>query len=219
MKIHDVEQKSPEWFALRMGKPTASKFSEIVTSKGAESRSRFGYAVELAAELYAGPGLNNWGGNLDLQRGSFLEADAIRAYEFDREVQVQPVGFITDDQERWGCSPDGLVGEDGLVEVKCLNAEKHCQAILRWQRDGDCQPDYVQQTQGQLWITGRKWCDLILYHAALPMLIIRQTPIKAVQDGIRDGLLLLLKERDEVLKALHAQRLGLSIADLGDDEA
>ncbi len=208
MKIHQLEQRSPEWLAIRLGKPTASEFSRIVTSTGEPSKSRPGYAIQLAAELYAKAPLNSWGGNVSLDRGTFLEDDALKAYEFLRDVVIDRVGFVTDDDEIYGCSPDGLIGEDGMVELKCIGAEKHVAALLRHKAKGDVPPDYVQQTQGQMWITGRKWCDLIFYHPVLPMLVVRQTPSAQVVSGLFEGIIEVLDQRDEVLEALIEMRDG-----------
>ncbi len=208
MKIHDVQQKSEAWFQLRLGIPTSSEFSRIVTSTGEPSKSRSGYARQLAAELYAGASLNSWGGNVSLDRGVHLEDDAINAYCFDRDVEAVKVGFITDDDCSYGCSPDALIGDDSVIEVKCINADRHLEAILRYQKKGDIAPDYVQQVQGQLLVTGRKFVDLILFHPKLPMLVVRYEPIPAVQTGLLHGIAAVLKERDEVLSMLVAQRDG-----------
>lgn len=216
MKIHDVQQRSPEWFALRSGKPTSSEFGKITTSKGKPSASLKGYAMQLAAELYAGEKLNQWGGNLDLDRGNFLEQEAIRFYAFERDIEPVKVGFITDDKERWGCSPDFLIGRDGMGQVKCLNAEKHVEAIMRFRKSGDVDPAYVPQTQGEMMIAEREWNDLIFYHAKLPMLVVRQYPNLDVLAALQEGLPLLLKERDEVLAALIYLRDGSGFPD---DEA
>src|SRR3546814_2809936 len=89
--------------------------------------------------------------------------------------------FVTDYAETMGCSPDGLVGDDGMVEVKCLKAENHIKAILYHASKGHCPPDYVQQTQGQLLICERQWCDLVFYHPDLPLLAIRQEPVNRVR--------------------------------------
>lgn len=205
MKTFDVDQRSDAWYALRVGKPTASEFSRIVTSKGEESKSRYGYAMTLAAELYAGQRVDAWEGNGHTERGRQLEAEALARYEFETDRQVVPVGFVTDDAEACGCSPDGLVGEDGLVEIKALKAERHIEAILYYRKHGHCQPDYVQQTQGQLWITGRRWADLVFYHPQLPLLIIRQEPILPVVAGLVAGTKALIAERDSVLAVLKGK--------------
>ncbi len=173
MIIHTAEQCSPEWFALRAGKPTASEFSKLITSTGERSKSLEGYAITLAGELYAGKPLDAWEGNGHTERGKLLEDDARRAYAFLRDCEPQRVGFVADDLNGYGCSPDSLVGSDGLNEIKCLKAENHIKAILYYRKHKKCPPDYVQQAQGQMLVCDRAWCDLFFYHPDLPHLAIR----------------------------------------------
>jgi hypothetical protein len=205
MKIHDVEQRSDAWYSLRAGMPTASEFSKIVTSNGEPSKSASGYALTLAAELFAGRPVDAWEGNVWTERGREMEAKAIELYEFTRDLDTEPVGFVTDNAGTMGCSPDRFIGNDGLAEVKCLKAENHVKAILRHQKDGSCSPEYIQQTQGQMMICERAWCDLVFYHPELPMLVIRMKPDSDVQHPLMAGIPRLCKERDEVLAALHRQ--------------
>ena len=212
MKIHNVEQRSPEWYRLRAGIPTASEFSNLVTSTGAPSKSIPRYARQLAAEAFAGRTLDAWEGNQWTERGKELEAEAMRLYEFATDQIVTPCGFVTNDSQTAGCSPDGLVGDDGLVEVKCLKADNHVEAVLYHQKNGRCQPDYVQQSQGQMWLCERKWCDLIFYHPVLPLLIIRQTPDAAVIAGLVEGVAAVARERNIILAALHELQTPVSIA-------
>lgn len=206
MIAHACEQNSPEWLSLRAGMPTASSFSKVVTSTGAESKGLGGYALTLAAETYAGGPVDAWGGNSYTERGHELEAEAIARYEFDRDVTVERVGFVTDDDATCGCSPDALVGERGLIEIKCLKAENHILAILYHQKHRSSPPDYVQQTQGQLLITGRAWCDLVFYHPSLPLLVVRQRPDDAVRAGLRGGIKKVIGERDRIVSALRGTR-------------
>ena len=204
MIAHDVEQRSQEWYALRAGLPTASEFSKIITSKGEPSKSAEGYAVTLAIELFTGGPVNDFGGSDYMERGREMEAEALAFYEFTNGVSVTPVGFVTDDAKTMGCSPDGLVGDDGMCEVKCLKAENHVKAILYHQKHGHLPPDYVQQTQGQLMICGRAWCDLIFYHPdIMPPLILRQTPNQPIFDALSREVPLLLAQRDSVLASIH----------------
>lgn len=205
MICHAVEQRSDDWYALRVGKPSASEFAKIVTSKGEPSKSAETYAYTLAAELYAGKPLEAWEGSQWTERGREMEAEAIAYYEFMTETEVMPVGFVTDDAEAIGCSPDGFVGDDGLIEVKCLKPENHVKTILYYQKHGRCPTDYVQQPQGQMMICERQWVDLVFYHPALPVLVIRQEPDDAVVKGLREQLPALVKRRDEVLAALHRE--------------
>lgn len=202
MKIHQVEQRSPEWYSLRAGIPTASEFSKLITSTGEASKSLPGYALTLAAEAFAGKPLDVWEGTEWTERGRLLEAEALKQYEFVNDCTVEPVGFVTDDAVTHGCSPDALVGP-GMVEVKCLKAENHIKAILYWQKNGTCPTDYVQQTQGQMMICERAWCDLIFYHPELPPLTIRQMADADIHAALRKGITNVLAERDRVLAALH----------------
>lgn len=203
MILHDVEQGSEPWRALRIGKPCASEFSRIVTSTGEVSKSLPGYALTLAGELFAGKALDAWEGNAWTERGKELEAEALQLYEFSHGVTVQRVGCLTDDAETMLCSPDALVDDDGMAEVKCLKAENHIKAVLYWQKHRKSPSDYIQQTQGQLLISGRRWCDLIFHHPDLPPLVIRQTPIPEVQAALTVQIPVLIKERDTVLAALR----------------
>jgi hypothetical protein len=109
---------------------------------------------------------------------------------------------VTDDELRMGCSPDGLVGSDGGVEVKCLKASNHIGAILYHQKHGRCPPDYIQQVQGSLMITGRKFWDTVFYHPDLPLLVIRQVPDIKLHACLLNAITLVLTSRDEVLAAL-----------------
>jgi hypothetical protein len=203
MKIHDVPQRSPEWYALRCGMPTASEFSRIITSSGDPSKSASGYAIQLAAEMYAGRAIDAWEGNQWTERGRDLEDEAIARYEFQHDVESLPVGFVTDDQGFCGCSPDRLIGADGLLEIKALKAERHVQAILYFEKNGHAQPDYVQQTQGQILICKRKYCDLVFYHPELPMLTIRQNQQPRIASALLRGVATVIAERDDVLATLR----------------
>ncbi len=207
MKIHDVEQGSEAWYAIRCGRPTASEFSRIITSDGTRSKSFTGYARTLAGEAYAGKPLESWEGNSWSERGKALEDDARQFYAFARNVDPVRVGFVTDDAETHGCSPDSMIGDDGMLEIKVLKPERHIEAIQYWQKHGKCQPDYIQQTQGQMLVCERQWADLFFYHAELPPLIIRQHPIPVVQDALRLEIPALIRERDNILAALrrHAE--------------
>lgn len=205
MKTYNVEPRSDAWYQLRAGRPTASEFSRLITSTGDVSKSLPGYALTLAAEKYAGRPIDAWEGNAWTERGREMEEEAIRLYQFANDADVTELGFVTDDLDTTGCSPDGLVGDDGLVEVKCLKAENHVKAILYFQKNGRCPTDYVQQTQGQLLITGRKWCDLIFFHPELPLLTIRQTPDATMFYALKATITAVCAERDQVLASLRRQ--------------
>lgn len=203
MIVHNVEQGTPEWFALRAGKPTASEFSKLITSTGEPSKSMAGYAITLAGEMYAGKPLDAWEGNAYTERGKILEADARRAYAFLNDVEPETVGFVSNDAVQYGCSPDSLINREGILEIKCLKAENHIKAILYHKKHKKCPPDYVQQTQGQLFVCELPWCDLYFHHPDLPPLIIRQERDEAIIKSIADQIQNVINERDKILEELR----------------
>ncbi len=203
MKRHNVQQNTPEWLALRAGKPTASDFSKLITSTGEPSKSLSTYAITLAAELYAGKPLDVWEGNSYTERGHALEDDARRLYALMHDQEPEIVGFMTDDAERYGCSPDSLVGENGGSEIKCLKAENHIKAILYYRKHKKCPPDYVQQVQGSLLVCERDWWDLFFFHPDLPHLTIRIMRDEDLIKSLREQIDVVIVERDRILTELR----------------
>jgi putative phage-type endonuclease len=201
MIIHDVEQGSPEWHALRAGIPTASEASKLVTSTGKPSTSVEGYAMKLAGDLYAGHDIDAWEGNAFTARGHELEHEARLAYELENDADVEQVGFITNDEMTYGASPDGLCGE-GLVEIKCL-PKKHIAALVYFNKHGKAPPDYIAQIQFQLMVTGRVYCDLLYYHPDLPSLTIRVYPDDKLVKVLLEQLEKCLEIRDNTLEILE----------------
>ncbi len=169
MKTFDVEQGSEEWFAARVGIPTASKFDKILTPTGKASTQADGYAAELLAEIITGKPVQTFEKTPWMERGNELEAEAALYYELQNDIEVKAVGFCTDDLGLYGCSPDRLVGEDGLLEIKCPAPHTHVQYLL----SGKVDNGYMPQIQGQLLVTGRKWCDWMSYNPEMPALVIR----------------------------------------------
>lgn len=207
MIITDVEHGSEAWFSLRAGKPTASNFDKLITSFGETSKSLGGYAITLAGELYAGKPLDAWEGNAYTERGKLLEDEASKMYAFLHDVEPTKVGFVTDDKMLFGCSPDSFIGDDGILEIKCLKAENHIKAILYYRKHKKCPPDYIQQTQGQIMVCERAWCDLFFYHPDLPILEIRQEPDEAIIKSLRGNIVTVLEERDKILAVIQAAPL------------
>jgi len=161
-----MEQRSPEWFAARCGKATASRVADIVarTKTGGWGASRANYAAQLVAERLTGVPAETFT-NAAMQWGCDTEAEARRAYCFRQDVDVMEVGFV--DHPRIGmsgASPDGLIGEDGLLELKCPNTSTHIATLL-----GQSVPaKYLHQIQWQLACSGRDWCDFASYDPRLP---------------------------------------------------
>lgn len=201
MKIHDVDQNTDEWMALRAGKPTASAFNQIITSKGEPSTSLKKYAMQLAGGLYAGEPLDSWEGDKYTERGHEVEAEAVDYYELINGPTDQ-IGFITDDLERYGCSPDRLVGADGLLEIKCL-PKLHIEALLYYKKTKGIPTKHVAQVQGQLLVSERKWVDVLYYHSDLPKIIIRIEPDKEFIKKLQGQLALVLSERVKIFNTLR----------------
>ena len=168
MIVHDVKQGGADWLRLRAGIPTASAFYKIITPTGKVSSQADRYRCDLIAERILGRPLEAYV-SFAMERGSELEDEAFSAYEFERALDTFEVGFVTDDLGRWGASPDRLVGDDGLLEVKCPDAGVHVGYLLMRPADRK----YYPQIQGQLWITGRKWVDIMSYHPQMPRAIVR----------------------------------------------
>ena len=159
MIIHNVEQGTDEWLNLRKGVATASNFSKIITSTGKESTTIDKYAFELATDSLLTK-IEAGYSNANMQRGNELEPLARQAYQEETFNLVKQCGFITSDCGNFGYSPDGLVGDDGLIEIKCPLGINHLNYFL----DKKCPTAYYSQVQGGLFITGRKWCDFVSYH-------------------------------------------------------
>lgn len=172
MRVYDVEQGSQEWHDARLAIPTASQFHRILTPTLKPSNSARKYAYELLAETFIGenqqPDL--WD-NEYVVRGTNLEDDAVAWYELQRDVTCTEVGFVTTDDGKVGCSPDRFVGEDGGLEIKCPNGATHIGYLL-----GEDAHKHRCQVQGSLWVTGRKWWDLLIYSPFLRPSLTRYTP-------------------------------------------
>lgn len=160
---HHVEGGSDEWRALRLGMPTASRFSDILSPvKLKPSKSQGGYIAELIAEWALGEAVDG-GSSQFMERGTEMESRARARYEFDHEVDVKPGGFVTLDSGLAGCSPDGLIGDAGGLELKVPGAKKHVEYLL-----GDPATQYRLQIQGSLWITGRGFWDFLSFNPVMP---------------------------------------------------
>lgn len=174
MIIHELDQGSPQWFAVRAGIPTASEFHRIITPKREQlADGRWSYAFELAAERLLGESRQSLDGLQWVERGKVLEVDAVSHYEFVRDRKTAKVGFITPDHGRYGCSPDRLVaGNDGdplcALEIKCPSSIKHLEYFINGPG-----ADYRCQVQGSLLVTGFDQWDFLSYHPQLPELLIR----------------------------------------------
>ncbi|NCD17904.1 MAG: hypothetical protein EOL91_11480 [Actinobacteria bacterium] len=196
MIINNCEQGSDEWFAVRCGVPTASNFEKIITTKGEPSKQALKYMYQLAGESVTGVKEETYQ-NSAMLRGVEMEAEARSFYELVNDVSVEQVGFCLHD-DGFGCSPDGLVGTDGLIEIKCPSLAVSVGYLL----DGGLPTDYFQQVQGQLLVTGRKWCDFISYYPGLKPLIIRVEPDKEFIEKLHNELKTFCKNLNQTITKL-----------------
>ncbi len=204
----DVEQGTDEWLDARLGVATASQFGRILTPKTRKlSAGMKSYVAENLAEWVSGQRVD--GINSDaVMRGTALEPDAVNCYEFEYSVDTTTVGLVMlDDEGLVGASPDRLVGDDGLLEIKCPMLK----GFMAYQVMDEPEREHISQIQGQLFVTGRKWCDLMIYNPDLPPIYRRVYPDPAWVEAFRvalDAYLKLLRTELQALRDANV-RLGL----------
>lgn len=206
MEILKCAQGSPEWIDARLGKATGSNAKRIMTpatmTLSAQAKD---YACELVGdELICGPDPWRWEGETaDMARGSFTEAEARNWYQLERDIDVECVGLCIHDNGRWATSPDGLVGEDGGLEIKCPARKTH----IRWILDGRVPVEHLPQVHHSLIVTGRKWWDWMSYYVGLPPLLVRVEPNEYTKTYL--GFLQKFDElRDSIMQKVMEKRLG-----------
>ena len=169
-----VEQGSPEWFQMRLGKVTASRVADILAkTKTGPSASRQNYLIELAIQRTTGIIQESYS-NSAMEWGTQTEPQARVAYEVATNNFVDKVAFIDHPSIKWfGCSPDGLVSDRGLLEIKCPNSATH------WEYFKSKKPPqkYFIQMQAQIAVTNKDWCDFVSFDPRMPdssqLLIVR----------------------------------------------
>lgn len=193
------EPRSREWFYMRLGVPTSSEFHKIVTPGGKLSSQAEGYAHTLLAEAMLGRPLESpetqW-----MVRGQELEDEAIKAYELLAR-ETSPGGFITNDECTLGCSPDRLVGDDGILEMKVPAPNTHVGYLV----SRDFGKEKWPQVQGQLLVSGRKWVDLMSYHPELPPIIVRAERDEKYMAVLEPALASFVKDLREMRNLLIAK--------------
>lgn len=184
-----IEQGSEQWHQLRSGKVTASRVADILAqTKNGPSASRQNYLIELALQRSTGTIEPSYT-NAAMEWGTQTEPQARVAYEVETGNFVDQVAFIDHPTIAWfGCSPDGLVGDDSLIEIKCPNSPTH------WEYFKSQEPPqkYVIQMQAQMAVTGRKWCDFVSFDPRMPT---------------RSQLLIVCVERDETFIAEMEEKI------------
>jgi hypothetical protein len=167
-EIIRCEQRSEAWYRARLGLATASQFATIQMrgKKGAESVTRRKYLLTLAGEIITGEPAEEYD-NPYMERGRNQEPEARDLYAFTCAVTPELVGFIRNG--RAGCSPDALIGDTGMLELKTAKAS----ILIDYLMDGKFPPEHVAQCQGNLWIAEREWIDLAIYSPGLPLFVKR----------------------------------------------
>ena len=202
MIVLDLEQGSQAWLNARLGIPTASRFKDIITpAKADRSKSAAAYMYELLAErLTKEP--NEFYANEWMQRGNELEPMARTAYEFITDNSVDEVGFILNDEKSIGVSPDGLVGADGGIEIKCPKASTMVKYMIE-----DKLPDiYKPQVQGNLWISGREWWDFIVYHPSIELYVKRVYRDEAYIKKMEEHITAFVSELEKMYQVLNPDK-------------
>jgi putative phage-type endonuclease len=161
-----MQQGSEEWFQARIGKVTGSRVADVLArTKTGFGASRGNYMAELICERLTGMQAERYT-NAAMQWGAETEPQARASYEIVSGVTVEECGlFIHSHIADFGASPDGLIGEDGLVEIKCPNTATHIESLLSRKVDGK----YDIQMQAQMACTGRKWCDFVSFDPRMPV--------------------------------------------------
>ena len=175
----DVEQDTEAWEKLRLGIPTSSEFHKIITPVERKRSSQWEtHACDLLAERALLRPVDHYTSE-DMLRGKLMEERAVDWYEMHEEIDTQKIGFISSDEfmedhrgrrwHRYGCSPDRLIGEDGLLEIKCPKPGTQMKYFIK----GTADRRYWSQLQGQLFISERQWVDILCWHEEMTQVLVR----------------------------------------------
>lgn len=169
LQIIDCEQNTPEWHQARAGIVTASEFDSVLSKgRGGEpSKTRRTYMLKLAGERLTGQVSSLWAGNAHTERGHAMEPDARRLYAFAQDRTPLPVGFMK--RGNVGASPDSLIADDGLLEIKTKLPHLQLELLLA----DEVPSEHIAQLQGQLWVSGRAFVDFVSYWPGLPLFVKR----------------------------------------------
>lgn len=196
MKIYDnLTQGTEEWIKVRLGKFGGTDAQAVATNgKGLET-----LVFQKVGEIKTGRPAKEPYTNSDIERGNDLESTARSAYEMETGNTVLEVGYI-ELNDYVGVSPDGLVGEDGLIEIKCPTDAN----FIRFMFDKKIDPKYIYQMQHQLFVTERKWCDFVVFNDNLNKIVVSrvyrdEATIEKIKTGIEQGTVK-IKEIMEKLK-------------------
>lgn len=202
-----MQQRSIEWFQVRLGKATASRINDVLAKlkNGGEAAGRKNYRAQLVVERLTGQPVDSYT-NGAMMWGVEHEDAARVSYEFVTGNTVEEVGFIDHPTiPMCGCSPDGLIGTDGCIEIKCPNTSTH----IEWMLSGGAPSEHVNQMQWQMECTGRQWCDFVSYDPRMPvelqLFTVRIERDEKRIEEIRGEVIALLAEVDDTVSQLMAK--------------
>ena len=198
-RIIECEQGSPEWFEARRGIPTASRYGDMLAEGKGVMRAR--YMRQLAGEIITEEPMETYK-NDKMERGKKHEPDLRKRYAFDHDVDVEQVGFLRSNMIATGCSPDGLVGVDGMLEIKSSEPD----LLIELLDSGRAPTQHMPQIQGNLWITGRDWCDLVIGWPKLPLFTARVKRDEPYMANLRRELERFNQELHEMVERIKAKQ-------------
>jgi putative phage-type endonuclease len=199
-----MDQRTPEWYEVRLGKVTASRVADVLAkTKTGVSASRENYLSDLVVERLTQQPTESFTSDA-MQWGIDTEPLARMAYEAHTGSFVDTVGFVDHPSiDFFGCSPDGLVGTDGLVEIKCPNSKAHIQTIL----SSKAPTKYIPQLMTQMAVTGRKWVDFVSFDPRLPedlqLFVVRVNWDDEYIAKLEEEVSIFLKEVEETVNKLR----------------
>lgn len=198
------EQRTEQWYTDRLGHATGSRASDILAGK--DTMARRGYLTQIVTERLTGRQQDGYI-NADMQRGIDIEPVARAAYQASREL-VDEVGFVRHPTIQWfGASPDGLVRDDGLIELKCPRSTTH----LDYLQSGKPPAKYVPQMLAQLSCTGRKWVDFVSFDDRFPehlqLYVARFQPTQEIIEQFEQKVIEFLKEAEQLMEKMNANRV------------
>lgn len=204
MKIIECQQGSPEWVAARLGIVTASELDALIsplwkvrTGDGPQT-----YLATKIAERWRGAPIQDFHGGA-MEQGAMLEEEARAWYELDQSKTVKQVGFITTDDGKMGCSPDGLM-DDGGIEIKCPMPHTHVGYLL----DGELPAKYRAQVYGSLLVTGLPRWRFMSYCRGFPPLLLTIEADEKIQSAIREAVIAFQTRFDEAWAAIESRNGG-----------
>lgn len=194
VEVIDCEQGSDLWLQSRLGLPTASRFADVL-AKG-EGKTRRSYMLRLAGEILTGQPADTFE-SADTLRGHEMEPEARELYSFMTDADPQLVGFVRNGKK--GCSPDALIGTDGLLEIKTKKPALLIDVLLK----GEFPAEHKAQCQGALWVTEREWIDLAVYWPGLPLFVKRATRDEPYIKALANAVDAFNEELDAVVNSIR----------------